>query len=173
MEEGQIAPEVILIPKILGATEMNLTNHDNGFGIEIPEGSLPLISKIYDFNPDHPSYEKCLLDPEDYRKIIGRIKEAQQSTPHKYVVNQPDYGIDYESQFNGMNRLYTTKNVNTAQLLTDAFGMEKYGEFQYSDEKSQYSSRAMSLNQTQNFRRDDENAGNHEDISLIKTTEYV
>ncbi|CAI2364960.1 unnamed protein product [Moneuplotes crassus] len=149
--------------------------HNMDYEFDISDNTLPLISKIYDFNPDFPSYEKCLLDIETYKKIIGKIKEVQQRDPQKYSINEPGFDSRYGSDFSKFNRLHTSKNMNTAHFINDIFNYDRFREMNSPDEKSQFSSKAMSLNQTQNMKGygDNDYSNNQEDVSLVKTSEYV
>lgn len=70
-----------------------LLNYQN----EDPKGlhplELPIITKVYDFNPDYPSLQNCLLDVESYRRIIGMFDKDK--TPQATFTNFHGYDSDY------------------------------------------------------------------------------
>lgn len=54
---------------------------------------LPLISKVYDFNPDDPAYKDWLIDIQSYKRIIGLLDEnLKEIKPDDFEITEADYG---------------------------------------------------------------------------------
>lgn len=54
---------------------------------------LPLISKVFDFNPDDPTYKDWLIDIQSYKRIIGMFDKNSVSKSNDFeVIDTSDYG---------------------------------------------------------------------------------
>ena len=76
--------------------DQNLQTHAR-FQIDYDEVNsqleLPVITKVYDFNPDDPSAENWLIDIQTYKRIIGLIEK--QKPNNETSENFNNYDSDY------------------------------------------------------------------------------
>lgn len=87
---------------------------------------LPLISKIYDFNPDFPGFDDWLVDVESYKKIIGFYEKLKEKSKLKET-SKLEHG--YTTDYGGLNKFKNTRYPNKLHLMTDAFSLDHYNEF--------------------------------------------
>lgn len=59
---------------------------------------LPVISKVYDFNPDDPASDNWFIDIQTYKRIIGLLDHSKNNTNNNSKEtreNFNDYDTDY------------------------------------------------------------------------------
>ncbi|CAI2384472.1 unnamed protein product [Moneuplotes crassus] len=119
---------------------------------DFPQNSLPLISKIYDFNPDEPTYSKCLLDVETYNKIVGRVPRSRISPSLKYSTENPGHKEAISSDLYSIGSLYSSKNLQTGIAWENGFSTENFRDMPSPGGRSHYGSKEIGLNQADNLR---------------------
>lgn len=77
---------------------------------------LPVIAKVYDFNPDDPGHEHYLIDIQTYKRIIGELKE---SGNHPLIMTSGNHPMNTTSgNFNEYDTDYGKPTTSTATHIS-------------------------------------------------------